>query len=276
MAYATGSTGLAITVIGSSRRIMIMRFRPANIRLINRRSKLLRLLLALSSGNKKQRQPQKQPHSFRRVDTVTPYQANVLVDALPPCCRLIGTCGHARKVSRSQRYLLDGDVSETHVPSRACCLDFRKLGSMRHSISSEPFIHLISDCLRGGSNLRVPTSLLSEGHSAFPDQRMAPFSSRFQCAENPLLCPSGAKGAHFAGILEDCWLLFADSKRPKTVWWTWSGSNRRPLPCHGSALPAAPQAHRQTPSSLHERGRMTRWPALPTCNQLRSPAEGLF
>ena len=29
---------------------MIMRFRPANIRLINRRSKLLRLLLALSSG----------------------------------------------------------------------------------------------------------------------------------------------------------------------------------------------------------------------------------
>ena len=27
------------------------------------------------------------------------------------------------------------------------------------------------------------------------------------------------------------------------LWWTWSGSNRRPLPCHGSALPAAPQAH---------------------------------
>jgi hypothetical protein len=36
--YATGSAGLAITVRGSSRRIMIMRFRPANIRLINRRS----------------------------------------------------------------------------------------------------------------------------------------------------------------------------------------------------------------------------------------------
>src|SRR6266446_4981875 len=26
-------------------------------------------------------------------------------------------------------------------------------------------------------------------------------------------------------------------------WWTWSGSNRRPLPCHGSALAAAPHAH---------------------------------
>ena len=47
--YATGSTGLALTVRGSSRRIMIMRFRPANIRLINRRSLLPRLLLALSS-----------------------------------------------------------------------------------------------------------------------------------------------------------------------------------------------------------------------------------
>src|SRR5450631_928728 len=48
--YATGSAGLAITVRGSSRRIMIMRFRPANIRLINRRSNLARLLRALSSG----------------------------------------------------------------------------------------------------------------------------------------------------------------------------------------------------------------------------------
>src|ERR1035438_413426 len=27
------------------------------------------------------------------------------------------------------------------------------------------------------------------------------------------------------------------------IWWTWPGSNRRPLPCHGSALPSAPQAH---------------------------------
>jgi hypothetical protein len=49
--YATGSTELALTVRGSSRRIMIMRFQPANIRLINRRSNLPRLLLALSSGN---------------------------------------------------------------------------------------------------------------------------------------------------------------------------------------------------------------------------------
>src|SRR5207248_3964346 len=32
-------------------------------------------------------------------------------------------------------------------------------------------------------------------------------------------------------------------KASRRNWWTWSGSNRRPLPCHGSALPAAPQAH---------------------------------
>jgi hypothetical protein len=51
--YATGPAGLAITVRGSSRRIMIMRFRPANIRLINRRLNLPRLLLALSSGKGK-------------------------------------------------------------------------------------------------------------------------------------------------------------------------------------------------------------------------------
>src|SRR5919205_421171 len=33
------------------------------------------------------------------------------------------------------------------------------------------------------------------------------------------------------------------ARRVTETWWTWSGSNRRPLPCHGSALPAAPQAH---------------------------------
>ena len=53
MLYATGSAGLATLVRGSSRRITIMRFRPANIRLINRRSNLPRLLLALSSKNGK-------------------------------------------------------------------------------------------------------------------------------------------------------------------------------------------------------------------------------
>ena len=47
--FATGSAGLAFKVRGSSRRIMTMRFRPANISLINRRHYLPRLLLTLSS-----------------------------------------------------------------------------------------------------------------------------------------------------------------------------------------------------------------------------------
>src|ERR1039458_699935 len=67
---ATGSAGLASVVRGSSRRIMIMRFRPANISLINRRHYLPRLLLTLSS----KRQIQKPPHKFADIDRVTPYQ----------------------------------------------------------------------------------------------------------------------------------------------------------------------------------------------------------
>jgi len=86
LAYATGSTGLAITVRGSSRRIMIMRFRPANIRLINRRSNLPRLLLALSSGKSKNNEnDKKQPHRLRRVDSVTPYQGKSLIEPGNEC-----------------------------------------------------------------------------------------------------------------------------------------------------------------------------------------------
>jgi hypothetical protein len=47
--FATGLAGLAVVVRGSSRRIVIMRFRPANISLINRRLYLPRLLLTLPS-----------------------------------------------------------------------------------------------------------------------------------------------------------------------------------------------------------------------------------
>ena len=60
-----------------------------------------------------------------------------------------------------------------------------------------------------------PDITVFEGHSAFPDQRMALFRSRFQRAENPLLCPSGAKGTHFAGIFGDSWQKLTDLKRLK-------------------------------------------------------------
>src|SRR6266568_7212686 len=74
--YATGSAGLAKLVRGSSRRIMIMRSRPANISLINRHHYLPRLLLTLSS----KRQIQKPHQRFEDVDRVTPYQGRVARD----------------------------------------------------------------------------------------------------------------------------------------------------------------------------------------------------
>ena len=83
-------------------------------------------------------------------------KTNALVDALPSCCRLIGTCGHARKVSRSQRicWTVMYRKPTSHVGHVVWI--FENFGSMRHSISSEPFIHLISDRSRGDSNLRIP------------------------------------------------------------------------------------------------------------------------
>jgi len=50
-----------------------MRFRPANISLINRRHYLPRLLLTLSS----KKQKQKPPHQFADVDRVTPYHFRI-------------------------------------------------------------------------------------------------------------------------------------------------------------------------------------------------------
>jgi hypothetical protein len=63
-----------------------MRFRPANIRLINRRSNLLRLLLALYSGEGKNNDNYKNNPPLCRVDRVTPYQAESLMEeALGSC-----------------------------------------------------------------------------------------------------------------------------------------------------------------------------------------------
>ena len=46
---------------------------------------LPRLLLALSSG-KSRRNYKKHPHRFRSLDTVTPYQANALIDLFRSIC----------------------------------------------------------------------------------------------------------------------------------------------------------------------------------------------
>ena len=118
-------------------------------------------------------------------------------------------------------------------PSRPCCPDCRRTWDQFDTRYSIPASHSFISHLLACEAVQIcasATFLLSEGHSAFPDQRMALFSSRFQCAENPLLCPSRAKGAHFAGIFAEHWLLFVNLKRRKTAWWTKSRANHSPPP----------------------------------------------
>jgi hypothetical protein len=64
---------------------------------------------------------------------------------------------------------------------------------------------------------------------------MALFWAGIGTVENSLLCPASANDAKFTGKFEDLPIYDADSQRTMTHWWTWSGSNRRPLPCHGKS-----------------------------------------
>ena len=67
-----------------------MRFRPANIRLINRRLILPRLLLALSSGKGKNNC--KNNPGFAAVDRVTPYQGKARFQNSDGCKRGLAIC----------------------------------------------------------------------------------------------------------------------------------------------------------------------------------------
>src|ERR1019366_6712343 len=84
---------------------MIMRFRPANISLINRRHYLPRLLLILSS----KRQKQKPPQRFEDVDRVTPYQLTVSPQP-------------NRNLERSSKRTHRSPLRRKHAPSPAACL----------------------------------------------------------------------------------------------------------------------------------------------------------
>jgi hypothetical protein len=91
-----------------------------------------------------------------------------IADRLSPNQRLVA---HAPKVNRAQHTrwtLMDRNRKPASQPSHFVAIVRKYFGLVRHSSSSEPFICLISACLRGGSNLRDPTFLLSGGHSAFP------------------------------------------------------------------------------------------------------------
>jgi hypothetical protein len=109
-----------------------MRFRPANISLINRRHYLPRLLLTLSSKG----QIQKPPQRFEDVDRVTPYQ---LPDRRPPCKSVV-----------KRRRRCSGTLA------RACPLLLQdssgRMHASRHSflLSAEPDIYLLSRAPKSG------------------------------------------------------------------------------------------------------------------------------
>jgi hypothetical protein len=78
-------------------------------------------------------------------------QAKSRINAMLPNCRLIGICGHAPKVSVSAG--LNG--SETGSRLSHVVRIVEKL-SINSTLDFQRTIHLTSDCLRGGSNLRIP------------------------------------------------------------------------------------------------------------------------
>ncbi len=128
-------------------------------------------------------------------------QAESLIDALLPHCRLIGNlwpCAQSQQMSAYPLYL---NGSETDFPSRATLSELSKnFGSIRPSISSEPLIHVHGLIACEAFQIRVSRAfLLSEGHSAFPDQRMALFSSRFQCDGESSPVSSRSKRGLFCG-----------------------------------------------------------------------------
>ena len=83
----------------------------------------------------------------------------------------------------------------------------------------------------------------AEGHSPFPIREWGRFLTE-SCKRRIFSCALlGPKACHFAGKLDNLLGKVPNRTDLENIWWTWSGSNRRPLPCHGSALPAAPQAH---------------------------------
>ena len=100
MPYATGSTGLVLTVRGSSRRIMIMRFRPADIRLINVAYHCPDCCSLCPCG--KTRTTTKHP-TIRGVDTVTPYQGLVLA-----LTSRSARCWRGRRAGLAPRIVVEG------------------------------------------------------------------------------------------------------------------------------------------------------------------------
>jgi hypothetical protein len=130
-------------------------------------------------------------------------QAESLIDALLPYFILIGDLWPCAQGQQRSAYPLELNGSENRFSRRPCCLDCQKTLDQFDIRFPASHSFISPDCLQGGSNLRVPDTPTSEGHSAFSDQRMALFRSKFQYAENLLLVLEEQK----APVLRGYWRI---------------------------------------------------------------------
>jgi len=88
-------------------------------------------------------------------------------------------------------YPLDLNGSETHFPTRPICPDCPKtLDQFDIQFPASPSFTSYPIACEAVEYCAPRMLLLSGGHTAFPDRRIALFWAKFQNAENALACPS--------------------------------------------------------------------------------------
>ena len=114
------------------------------------------------------------------------------------------------------------------TPGRRRLMPFRPLAQNRHKTDGESIV-FSRTYMRGPKKVQTRSNcLFSTGpRVVWIGPRILPGQSRW--LQNHLVCVV----VMLSVLMPVC----------RCGWWTWTGSNRRPLPCHGSALPTAPQAH---------------------------------
>ena len=128
-------------------------------------------------------------------------------------------------------YPLDLNGSETRFPSEPCCLDCRK--TLDQCDIRFPASHSFVSYLIACEAVQIcasPTFYFPKDTRHFPIREWLCLRADFSARRILSRVLQEQKGAHFAGKIGECWLLFADSKRPKTVWWTKSRANHSPPP----------------------------------------------
>jgi hypothetical protein len=120
------------------------------------------------------------------------------------------------------------------------------IDSMSHAGIIDSMHALLEDYTATTVRLREGKRQLHDGPYADTDEQIGSYfvievANLDRALEWAELCPAAASGAVEVRPLDQ--IVLEVNALGRFKWWTWSGSNRRPLPCHGSALPTAPQAH---------------------------------